>query len=94
MYKDTEAKLYRISEEAPLKPPKREEDQAAYEAKKADYIARWKPVVDAAYEKAKKKVRPQALFAYGSFKVSYSFLGQGRTRAVLSPLLACGAAYV
>ncbi len=56
MYKDTEAKLYTITEEAPLKPPRKEEEKEAYEAKKAAYISRWKPVVEAAYEKARKKV--------------------------------------
>ena len=56
VYKDTEAKLYKITEEAPLKPPKKEEDKAAYLAQKEAYVARWKPVVDAAYAKEQKKV--------------------------------------
>ncbi len=56
VYKDTEAKLYRITEEAPLKPPRKDNLMAEYEEKKAAYIARWKPIVDDAYEAARQKV--------------------------------------
>ncbi len=55
-YKDTKAKLYCITEAAPLKPPRDEKKLPEYEAEKAAYIARWKPIVEAAYEKSRKKV--------------------------------------
>ncbi len=67
-YKDSRAKLYCITEPAPLKAPRDKNKLAEYEAEKAAYIARWKPIVDAAYEKSRKKVRSR------TFSVRFPYL--------------------
>ncbi len=74
-YKDTKAKLYRITEAAPLKPPRDENKKAEYEAEKEAYIARWKPIVDAAYNEALQKVN-------GEVSLKFPFLiGVRKSRA-------------
>ncbi len=56
-YRDTEAKLFVITEEAPVKPPSHDDDQEAFKEKQEAFLQKWQGPVMAAYDKMFPKVR-------------------------------------
>ncbi len=55
-YRDTEAKLFVITEEAPVEPPSHEDDMPAFKAKQEAFLDKWQGPVMAAYDRVYPKV--------------------------------------
>ncbi len=55
-YRDTEAKLFVITEEAPVEPPDHEEDMEAFREAQEKFLDKWQGPVMAAYDKQYPKV--------------------------------------
>ncbi len=56
-YRDTEAKLFVITEEAPVQPPADDEDDEAFKEEQEKFLEKWQGPVMAAYDKMFPKVR-------------------------------------
>ena len=55
-YRDTDAKLFVITEEAPVEPPSHDDDLPAFKEKQAAFLEKWQGPVIAAYDKKYPKV--------------------------------------
>ncbi len=78
-YKDTEAKLFVITEEAPVEPPSNDEDKPSFEAAQEAFLQKWQGPVLAAYDKKYPKVigwNPQGFTRFLPL-LRYLFAGDG-----------------
>ncbi len=79
-YKDTEAKLFIITEEAPVEPPLHEDDMAQFQEKQEAFLEKWQGPVLAAYDKKYPKVKETPRKTQLNPTTKSNFFAQGTDR--------------